>query len=92
MLATPQGKVDYLLVDRTNADLILDRYPGADDGDVSGFDPVVSNDRYALIAVDPTVTTSAATESSSNGAGTSAPGTTSAPPANSTSAPPPSGG
>ena len=48
----PQGKVDYMLVDRTEADLILDKYPGADAGDVPGLDPVVSNERYALIRVD----------------------------------------
>lgn len=50
-LANPQGLVDYLLVQRTDADLILDRYPGADVGDVDGFEPVVSNDRYALLRV-----------------------------------------
>ena len=50
-LADPQERVDYMLVERTDADLILDRYPGADVGDVEGFEPVVANDRYALLQV-----------------------------------------
>lgn len=50
----PQGEVDYLLVQRTDADLIRQRYPGIDVGGVDGFEPVVSNDRYALIRVEPT--------------------------------------
>ena len=52
-LDTPQDKVEYLLVQRTDADLILQKYPGVDVGDVDGFEPVVSNDRYALVSVDP---------------------------------------
>jgi hypothetical protein len=52
-LAYPQGKVDYMLVQRTDADLILQDYPGADDGDVQALEPVVTNDRYALLRVDP---------------------------------------
>ncbi len=51
----PQGKVDYVLVQRTDADLIRQRYPGIDVGGVDGFEPVVSNERYALIRVEPTV-------------------------------------
>ena len=82
VLANPQGKVEYMLVDRTEADLILDEYPGADEGQFPGLDPVVSNDRYALLEVDEAAATT--------GAGADAPATT-APPADSTSAPPPSG-
>ncbi len=54
----PQGKVDYMLVQRTDADLILQEYPGIDVGDADGFDPIVSNERYTLISVDPNAVTS----------------------------------
>jgi hypothetical protein len=56
VLANPQGKVDYMLVDRTEADLILDEYAGADEGAVPGLEPVVSNERYALLGVDESAT------------------------------------
>ncbi len=51
VLANPDGKVDYMLVQKTDADLILNRYPGAADGTVPGLVPVVANDRYALLQV-----------------------------------------
>ncbi|MEZ5154733.1 MAG: hypothetical protein R2718_01355 [Solirubrobacterales bacterium] len=51
VLDNPDGKVGYMLVQKTDADLILSRYPGADDGNVPGLVPVVSNDRYALLEV-----------------------------------------
>ena len=40
-----------MLVENTDADLILNRYPGAIDGNVPSLDPVVSNDRYTLLRV-----------------------------------------
>jgi len=51
VLAAPDGKVRYMLVQKTDADLILQEYPGAEDGTVSGLTPVVANDRYALLEV-----------------------------------------
>jgi len=87
ILDNPQGKVDYFLVEKTDADLILQEYPGADNGDVGGLEPVVSNQRYVLLQVDP----ARAPGEESSDSSTSSTGTTDAPPANSTSAPPPSG-
>lgn len=69
VLAAPQDTVQYLLVQRTDADLILQEYPGADDGEVDGFEPVVSNERYSLIKVDPAAAASSGDEES---AGTTA--------------------
>ena len=54
VLDDPWGNVDYVLVQRTAADLILQKYPGMDVGEVDGFDPIASNDRYTLISVSPT--------------------------------------
>ena len=54
VLDDPWGNVDYVLVQRTDADLILQKYPGMDVGEVDGFDPIASNDRYTLISVSPT--------------------------------------
>ena len=51
ILASPDGQVQYMLVQKTEADLIVQRYPGAEDGTVPGLTPVVSNDRYALLEV-----------------------------------------
>ena len=68
IVANPQGEVDYLLVQRTDADQILQEYPGIDVGDVDGFEPVVSNERYALIAVDPLATPSTGDDSSGTAA------------------------
>lgn len=92
VLANPQGKVEYFLVEKTDADLILEEYPGAEDGDVDGLEVITQNDRYSLLQVDETASFSSAavSEDPATGSG-AAPGTTSAPPANSTSAPPPSG-
>ena len=50
-LASPAGRVDYLLVSRTAADRGLAAYPGADQGDVRSLTPVAVNDRYALLQV-----------------------------------------
>jgi hypothetical protein len=50
-LAAPDGNVQYMLVQKTDADLIVQKYPGAVDGSVPGLTPVVSNDRYALLEV-----------------------------------------
>ncbi|MFN8112978.1 MAG: hypothetical protein U0R51_07240 [Solirubrobacterales bacterium] len=51
VLDNPDGKVGYMLVQKTDADLILSRYPNADTGNVPGLVPVVSNDRYSLLKV-----------------------------------------
>lgn len=51
VLDAPDGKVEYMLVQKTDADLILSRYPNAAAGNVPGLAPVVSNDRYALLEV-----------------------------------------
>ena len=50
-MANPDGNVGYMLVQKTNADLIVQKYPGAADGSVPGLTPVVSNDRYSLLEV-----------------------------------------
>lgn len=94
ILATPDGNVQYMLVQKTDADLILQEYPGAEDGAVPGLVPVVSNDRYALLAVegDPASSSaSVADEPTTSGASSSPPAdaTSNAPPTDSaTSAPP----
>lgn len=62
VLDDPEGKVEYMLVQKTDADLILSRYPGADAGNVPGLAPVVANDRYALLKVTGTTDGSAADE------------------------------
>jgi len=51
ILANPDGNVEYMLVQKTDADLIVQKYPGAVDGTVPGLEPVVSNDRYTLLRV-----------------------------------------
>ncbi|MGI8460444.1 MAG: ArnT family glycosyltransferase [Solirubrobacterales bacterium] len=48
-LDNPFGRVDYLLVERS--DLITDRYPGIEDGDAPGFEVLTQNDRYTVVAV-----------------------------------------
>ena len=62
VLDAPDGKVEYMLVQKTDADLILSRYPNADAGNVPGLAPVVSNDRYALLKVTGATGDSAADE------------------------------
>jgi len=51
VLNAPGGRVTYMLVERNGADLILQRYPGADKGKVAFLDPVAENDRYAVLKV-----------------------------------------
>lgn len=51
VLANPDGNIEYMLVQKTDADLILQQYPGAENGTVPGLTPIVSNDRYALLQV-----------------------------------------
>lgn len=51
VLASPSGRVDYMLVARGGADRALAAYPGADRGDVGSLTPVAVNDRYALLQV-----------------------------------------
>ena len=51
MLDNPQGEVEYMLVDKSDADLILGRYPSALDGGVPFLDTVVSNERYELLRI-----------------------------------------
>ena len=51
VLASPSGRVDYLLVNRDPGDRGLAAYPGADAGEVDSLTPVAVNDRYALLAV-----------------------------------------
>ena len=61
-LDNPQDKVEFMLVEDNDADLILDRYPGALDGDVPFLEPVVQNERYTLLRVtDSTNTTTSTT-------------------------------
>jgi hypothetical protein len=50
-LDNPQDKVEFMLVEDNDADLILDKYPGALDGDVPFLEPVVQNERYTLLRV-----------------------------------------
>lgn len=89
VLANPQGKVDYFLIEKTDADLILEEYPGADNGEVDGFELITSNERYGLLEVGETTAAASTDSDEAPSSGTSS-GTTTAPPANSTSAPPPS--
>ena len=70
-LENPQDKVEFMLVEKDDADLIVDRYPGAVDGAVPFLDPVVSNDRYSLLRVTDSTDT---TTSSTNGTGTTSSG------------------
>jgi hypothetical protein len=42
-----------MLVQRNGADLILQRYPRADDGKVPFLVPIAENDRYAVLRVVP---------------------------------------
>ncbi len=51
VLASPAGRVDYILVARSGADRGLAAYPGADQGKVDSLAPVAVNDRYALLRV-----------------------------------------
>jgi hypothetical protein len=51
VLSDPVGKVDYMLVERSPADLILRKYPGADEGQVDFLEPVVSNQTYSILRV-----------------------------------------
>ena len=51
-----------MLVQKTEADLILSRYPNAAAGNVPGLAPVVSNYRYALLEFTGPVGDSAADE------------------------------
>jgi hypothetical protein len=67
VLDSPFGEVQYMLIERS--DLISDRYPGIEDGDVDGFEVVASNDRYTVVRVDdedPGTETSAAAAEPSN--------------------------
>lgn len=50
-LADPAGEVELMLVERSDADLILRTYPGAVEGEVPFLELVVANDRYALLRV-----------------------------------------
>ncbi len=73
VLADPQGQVDFMLVENSTADLIVKQYPGLTQGNVSGFEPVVKNDRYTLLrVVAPTQSGGGAT---GNGTGTTNPNT-----------------
>jgi hypothetical protein len=49
VLENPYGQVDYFVVERS--DLITERYPGIEDGEVDGFEVLTSNDRYAVVRV-----------------------------------------
>jgi hypothetical protein len=51
VLEEPQDEVEFMLVERSDADLIADRYPGAIDGEVPFLETIVSNDRYVLFGV-----------------------------------------
>ena len=51
VVADPVGKVEYALVENNGADLILDAYPGALDGEEPILQKVVGNDRYTLFKV-----------------------------------------
>ena len=51
ILDDPVGKVGYMLVERSDSDLIFAEYPGALEGEVPFLDPIVLNDRYALLRV-----------------------------------------
>ncbi len=79
VLEDPEGKVEFMLVANDEADLILDRYPGALDGDVPFLEPVAQNDRYALVrVVEPTTsTTDSSGETSSSSSSSSSSSTSS---------------
>lgn len=49
ILDDPFGRVRWMLVERS--DLITDRYPGIEDGEVEGFEVLTQNDRYAVVRV-----------------------------------------
>ncbi len=50
-LASPVDAVELMLVERSEADLIVRTYPGAAEGEVPSLELVVANDRYALLRV-----------------------------------------
>ena len=67
ILENPEGQVEFMLIENDDADLILDRYPGAIDGDVPFLETVVRNDRYALVrVVEPTDASGDSTGTSSS--------------------------
>ena len=51
VLEDPFGKVEFMLVDRSDAGRIQAQYPGVQDGDVPFLEPVAQNDRYVLLRV-----------------------------------------
>ena len=51
VLDNPEGKVEFMLMDNSDVDLIFEQYPGITEGDVDGFEVVVRNDRYTLVRV-----------------------------------------
>ncbi len=70
-LDNPQDNVEFMLVEDNDADLILDRYPGALDGDVPFLEPVVQNERYTLLRVtDSTATGTTTLGGAGSGSGT----------------------
>ena len=75
VVADPVGEVEYALVENNSADLILDAYPGALDGEVPILQKVVGNDRYTLFKVtdEAVSTTDEGTESGSGTAGSTIP-------------------
>ena len=80
ILANPDGNVQYMLVQKTDADLIVQKYPGAVDGTVPGLVPVVSNDRYSLLEVTgPQDAGTVADEPATSSGSSSAPPTTTTP-------------
>ncbi len=50
-LLNPTGRVEFMLVERSDSDLILQQYPGAVEGEVPFLESVAANDRYALLRV-----------------------------------------
>jgi len=70
VLVDPYGKVNYILVERS--DLISDEYPGIEDGEVDGLEVLTQNDRYTVIGVaeeDPADEEAAAAEETATGEG-----------------------
>ena len=51
VLTNPEGKVEFMLVENNQADLILQQYPDAVDGNEPKLEPVVQNQRYTLLRV-----------------------------------------
>ncbi len=51
VLLNPFGRVGYMLAERSSQDLVLAQYPGADRGRVPFLQPIIENDRYALMKV-----------------------------------------